>query len=253
MVKNVTRIRSVSKAVAILMHVATTDGGTTARQTSEALAIPVATAYHLLDTLVAEGLLVKDSRRLYHLGPKVGVLSDAFLRRGAVPEYLLTPLNHLAESTGETAYLSGWQHDEVVVLASVEGSHAVRVKGLHPGFAGYTHARASGKLFLAFAPAGAREAYLDTHRLEARTPHTIVDQADLRAELDRIRSAGYAVDREEFTLGVTCVSAPVIENGVVVAAYTLAAPTDRFDRDRDALVRAAAAAAERVATRAVPA
>ena len=174
-----TRIRSVAKAIQILMFLSEENEGATARGVAEALGLPVATAHHLLNTLQAEGMLAKDSFRRFHLGPAVGALTDAFSRRPAPPEYLIEPLRDLAAETGETAYLSGWQHDEAVVLATVEGSHAVHVKGLHTGFTGFTHARASGKLFLAFADPEVREGYLARGPLEARTPHTIVDPVGL--------------------------------------------------------------------------
>jgi DNA-binding IclR family transcriptional regulator len=37
---------------------------------------------------------------------------------------------------------------------------------------------------------------------------------------------------------VSGVSAPVIEHGVAIAAYTVSAPTERFDARRDELVAA---------------
>jgi IclR family acetate operon transcriptional repressor len=239
----VPRIRSVTKAVHILLYVAEAPDGVTAKETSDARGLPVATAYHLLDTLVAEGMLVKDSRRRYHLGPRIGVLSDAFLRHPTPPEYLIAPLRRLAEETGETTYLSGWQHDDIAVLASVEGSQAVAVKGLYVGFAGHAHARASGKLFLAFARPEARDRYLQHHELLPRTPHTITNVDVLRDELGRIAERGVSFDEQEFRIGVTGCSAPVVVDGVVIAAYTVSAPTDRFAANRDAFVAAVTAAA----------
>src|SRR5919199_1495900 len=140
-----TRIRSVSRAVEILLFMSEQPEGRTAKETALALRMPVATTYHLLNTLADDGMLAKDAKRQYHLGPKIGALADAFLRQLTPPDYLLAPLRRVAEATGETAYVSGWRHGEIVVLASVEGSHAVRVSNLHVGFAGYAHARASGK------------------------------------------------------------------------------------------------------------
>lgn len=233
-----TRVRSVSKAVRILLYLADEGEGATARQIAVALGYPVATTYHLLNTLHEEGVLAKDSRRSYHLGPMVGALADAFLRHSDPPEYLMEPLRELAGSTGETAYLSGWQHDDAVVLGTVEGNHAVRVKGLHNGFTGFAHARASGKLFLAFARPTNLDRYLATHPLEPRTPNTITDAKRFATELHRVAKQGFAIDREEFTLGVSCVSAPVLEGGLAIATYTVAAPSERFERERRALTEA---------------
>jgi IclR family transcriptional regulator, acetate operon repressor len=231
------RIRSVIKAVNLLTWLTCEPEPRTAKEAAVACGLPPATAYHLLDTLVAEGMLTKDARRCYHAGPRLGLIVDAYTRRSAQPEHLTAPLRRLAEITGETTYLSGFRDGDVTVLASVEGNQAVRVSGLHVGFRGFAHARASGKVLLAYAPPDLLERYLETPR-ETRTPNTIVEIEALRAELREIASAGYAFDRNEWVEGVSGVSAPVIEHGVAIAAYTVSAPTERFDARKDELVAA---------------
>jgi IclR family acetate operon transcriptional repressor len=237
-----TRIRSVGKAVSILVWLAGQPDARSAKQIATALQLPIATAYHLLDTLVQDGMLFKDEHRQYHLGPSVGLLVDAFQRQNSPPEYLLAPLRRLAEEVGETTYLSMADGLDVVVMASVEGSHAVRVRGLHVGFRGSVHARGSGKLMLAYAGDERIEALL-AGGLDPRTPKTIVDPVALRAELSAIRARGYAFDEEEFTEGVSGVSAPVLQGDAAIAAYTISTPTERFRARRNDLTAAVVAAA----------
>ena len=211
-----TRIRSVAKAIQILLHVAEHPEGVSGRAIAEALGMPVATTHHLLETLVDEGMLAKDSHRAYSLGSRVGALADAFQRRTAPPEFLMAPLRRLGDQTGETAYLSGWQGDEAVVLATVEGRHAVRVTSLHTGYAGHINARASGKTLLAFARPGVFDRYLERHELDALTPNTITDPAALSAELERTRARGYGLDEEEFAHVLA--TFPLVPDPVRVAA-----------------------------------
>jgi IclR family transcriptional regulator, acetate operon repressor len=241
---NPTRIRSVARASHILFYVAGEADGPTAKQTAGALDLPLPTTHHLLTTLVAEGLLAKDRKRQYYLGPRVGVLADRFQREVTPPEYLLSPLRALANSTGETAYLSAWRHGEVVVLALLEGRQAVRVGGLHTGLEGVAHARASGKLLLALATPERRAGYLDAHPPEELTPQTIVQRADLDAEFARIRKRRYALEEEEFTLGVGCIALPIALDGATIGAYTVSAPIERFRRNWKQFRRAAQSAAD---------
>jgi IclR family acetate operon transcriptional repressor len=241
------RIRSVSRAVEILLLVAEREGQTAA-ELAQAAGLPRPTCYHLLNTLAAEGALSKNGRRRYYLGPAVGVLSDAFVSQLAPPEHLLAELHRLADTTGETTYASGWRNGEVVVLASVEGRQPIRVARLHRGFSGSAHARSSGKVLLALAAPAAREAYLDHHPLEALTRRTIVRREGLMLELGRIEERGYAVDEEEFEEGVACVSAPVLDNGKAWTAFTVSAPVERYRETRDELIRAVLAAARSAST-----
>lgn len=231
------------RAARLLLWVVAQPDGATASEAARETGLAVPTTYHLLNTLVAAGLLAKDSRRRYGPGPKVAILAEAHLRTDRVPEYLLAPLRTLARTTGDTAYLAGWRGREIRAVASVQGTSAVRVAEVEHGPYRHAHARATGKLLLAFADAELRTAYLQANPLERVTERTICDPHELEREMARIRERGYAVDEEEFLPGVSCIAAPVVEDGIVVATYTVSAPADRFARVREELLRAVRAAA----------
>ncbi|MHB1929472.1 MAG: IclR family transcriptional regulator [Acidimicrobiales bacterium] len=224
-----------ARAVKLLMLVASGQTGATGKELALAAGLPAPTAHHLLSTLVDEGLLAKDGSARYFLGMKVAVLADALQRAATAPAYLLEPLRQLAATTGETAYVATWRHGDIQVLASVEGHHPVRVT-LPLGPYTDAHARATGKLLLALAGEEVREAYLVSHPLAAITPRTIIDRGRLEEEFARTRERGYAIDVEEFQSGVCCVSAPVIHEQVVVAAYSISVPCHRFAERRDWLI-----------------
>jgi IclR family transcriptional regulator, acetate operon repressor len=224
--------------------------GCTAADAAGELGLTVPTTHHLLNTLAAEGFAVKSSQRRYALGPRIAVLADGFVQQ-AVPDYLARPLRELAERTEETAYLATWSDGEVRVLASMEGAQAVRVAEVERGPYRHAHARATGKLMLAFARPEARAAYLAAHPPERLTAATIVTPDELERELAAIRERGYSEDREEFVEGVSCVSVPFLVDGVVVAAFTVSAPAHRYDRSR-AELRDAALGAVASAARSTP-
>ena len=235
-----------ARASRLLLAAVTAPRGLTASEAARELGLAVPTTHHLLNTLVAEGLLAKDSGRRYGAGPRLAVLAEAYLRSDRVPEYLLDPLQTLAQDTGETAYLAAWRGGEIRALASVEGTSPVRVGGVQRGPYRHAHARATGKLLLALADADRRDAYLAANPPAPMTARTISDRAALELELERIRRQGYAVDVEEFIEGVACVAAPILEHGLLVASFTLSAPADRFARNRAGLVAAVRAAAASV-------
>lgn len=132
------------------------------------------------------------------------------------------------------------------MLAHLDGTRAVRVVALQPGFHGAAHARASGKVLLAFGPEGVRSRYL-ADSLVALTPRTITDSTEFQNELGRVLAQGYAEEHEEFCEGVACVSVPLIADGLLLGAYTVSAPVERYQSNRDEyleqLLEAAAAAA----------
>src|SRR5689334_828204 len=129
-----TRIQSVSRAVQLLLAVAESDDGLSAKTLSSQVGLSLPTTYHLLTTLWAEGILAKDDRRVFRLGPRVSVIAEGFRRLEQVPPAYLRALAEVASATGETAYLSAWRGSSVQVLETMEGVHAVRVVGLNTGY-----------------------------------------------------------------------------------------------------------------------
>ncbi len=103
------------------------------------------------------------------------------------------PVDELAEMTNEVAGLA-IEHDGRVVDVYLSTTHA------EPGFPAYNtrfrHCSAAGKAILAEQSADALEALLEDRR-PARTEYTITGDAELRAELERIRDRGVAFDRQE--------------------------------------------------------
>lgn len=245
--KEPTRIQSAARAVNLLTLVATEQTNGSGKALAEAAGLAVPTAHHLLATLVAEGFLAQDERARYMLGPKIAVLADAFQRDLTPPSYLLAPLHRLVSATQETAYLARWRRGEIHLLSSIEGQQTVRVS-VPEGRYRDAHARASGKLFLAYLDEDVRDAYLGAHPLRKLTESTITSRRRLLEALAGVREQGYAVEEEEFQSGLSCIAAPVFENGVIVAAYSMAVPTQRFRERRQELIDAALKAAASAAS-----
>jgi DNA-binding IclR family transcriptional regulator len=230
-----TQIQTVARASAVLELVAAETGRIRAKQIAEQIDVPLPTACHLLNTLCDAGLLEKLPDRRYQLGHTVGLLAEAFSAQISAPEYLLTSLREIADLTGETAYLSAWRNNDAMLLSIIEGHQAVRVAGLHLGYSGLTHARASGKVLLAFGSPRALDAYLLRHTLDGGVEA-------LRAEIEQVRADGYAIDEEQFAEGVSCVAAPVADGGMAIG---ISAPSHRFREHRRELISQVVAVASK--------
>lgn len=223
-----TRIQSVARASQLLLWIANQPHGATAKEIALAQGLALPTTYHLVNTLVDQGFLAKDVHRRYILGRSSAILAQSYLRGKSVSENLLAAMRELASRTQETAYLADWGERDIRVLASVEGSHIVRVAEVASGPYEHGHARANGKVLLAYAWPEVREAYLNSHPPVRLTDATICEPDELERELERIRRRGYAYDEEEYAVGVSCVAAPLLQNGRIVAAFGLSVPTGRF-------------------------
>jgi IclR family acetate operon transcriptional repressor len=81
------------------------------------------------------------------------------------------------------------------------------------------HSTGVGKALLSQLGSAHVDDLLDRRGLPGRTEHTITSRVRLHAELERIRSAGFAIDEQEQELGVRCVAVPIagLSSGMAVS------------------------------------
>lgn len=236
-------IQSVSRAARILLTIARSRSGMNATEVAEAVGLTISTTYHLLATLEDETLLRKTPGKRYTLGTGAAEITNSPSLQARVDPRHRQALSQLAAVTRETAYLTGWFRGEIRILATVEGSQAVRVAGLEVGHTGDVHARASAKVLLAFADAEVRSQVLDGQEFTRFTTMTVTDRNTLESQFDEIRRLGLHYDRGEYREDVRSLSVPIRQDGRVVAALAITAPAERYQRTEKELVEAILAAA----------
>lgn len=90
------------------------------------------------------------------------------------------------------------------------------------------HCSSVGKCLLAFGQDVDLSVY-ESHPLTVYTEYTISSLEQLKEELDDVREKGYAIDREELELGLTCIGAPILDHsGHAIAAISLSGPKSRM-------------------------
>jgi IclR family acetate operon transcriptional repressor len=243
-------ITSLQRGLQILELLADSPEGLLAKTISARSGLNLSTCYHLLNTLVAAGYVVKPhGTQRFGLSGKLCFPHHGGVEGAALVPLLTPQLQALRDRTQETVYLSLRDGDEIVVGAFVEGSQALRVSLLHIGYAGANHATAIGKAVLAHLDDYDVTAYLARRGMPALTPATITEPLALKRELVAVRARGHSLDLEEFAEGVCCVGAPVFgPAGRVVASLGIPMPASRFRAGGEAVaaqVREAAAAATR--------
>ncbi|MDX3523638.1 IclR family transcriptional regulator [Streptomyces scabiei] len=189
------------------------------------------TAFRLLGILQRNDLVERvgsDYRlgaQLFDIGTRVYGPTSLLLR-----ERLLPHLADLYVLTQETVHLAVLHDTDIVYVNKIHGHRATRSPS-RIGARLPAYCTAVGKALLAFDH-DAMEAAISAG-LPQLTDYTITDPAAFRAELRRIRQEGIAYDRQEATLGLTCVAVPVMgPAGTPVAALSVAGADHRFDRAR---------------------
>jgi IclR family acetate operon transcriptional repressor len=224
-------IHSAARALEIVDCLAANADAVTARQLSVKLGIGLPTVYHLLNTLTYAGYAEKINTGYILSGDKISNLYASFMRSLRAEPVVVSAIHRLAIITRETVYAARLVGESAVIVSVAEGSQAVRVGNLYPGLRGNEYARAAGKILLAFLPEEHLETYIRHTSMTMLTPHTIIDPAELRSELQKVRENGYAIDREGFAEGVCCLSVPIMRSGATAPsiAISVTIPSHRFD------------------------
>jgi DNA-binding IclR family transcriptional regulator len=224
-------VQSVDRAARLLRAVAEAGAqGASTVALGETCLLNRATAWRILSTLEAHGLVSNDRRSgSWTIGP--GTFS---LVRAAGQESLLHEshevLERLAMETGETAALAvrrngGLSYVDEVVPAAVVGDRW----GSQPIS---LHATSTGKVLLAWSDVDVVDRLLPP-RLERFTDSTLTDLDALRDDLALVRKRGYASCDAEFDPAACGVSAPVLDaTGRLLAVVSVWGPPPRVAPDR---------------------
>jgi DNA-binding IclR family transcriptional regulator len=195
------------------------------------LHIPKSTVHRLIMVLERHGYLERSPiTEKYHLGSKLVQLGMQALSRLDLGSTATPHLQRLVQLTGETSHLGVLRQGRIISLFHAHGTYALRppstVGRLSP-----LHCTSQGKAILAFLAPEEAEEWVSAIDFKAYTPKTITRLSAFRAELERVRESGYALDNEEFEEGLKCIGAPVRNHlGQVVAAISIAMPSFRMKR-----------------------
>jgi DNA-binding IclR family transcriptional regulator len=205
-----------ARAARLLAALPADGSGATLAELALAATLPVSTAHRIATQLVRLGQLERDAQGLYTAGSALWELGERApiarrLREAANPE-----LTELYDRTGENAHLAVLVEREVLYLAKASGARAIptlsRVGVRHP-----LHATGVGRAILSTFSADELDAYL-ADPLERVTAFTIVDPARLRDELAATRERGWAITRQEMTLGNASIAMPLAARAGLPAA-----------------------------------
>lgn len=166
-----------------------------------------ATARRFLLTLEDLGYVRTDGRN-FELTALVLALGYSYLSGQTLPQLAQPLLEDLSREISESTSASILDGHDIVYVARIHTRRLMRV-GIAVGTRFPAYATSMGRVLLAGLPDPELEKYLAEVRLEPFTERTVTDPAVLRAEVHRIREAGWAVVDQELESGLRSVAVPV--------------------------------------------
>lgn len=223
-------LQSVERALDIIDVLAEADAPLGVTELSNHIGLPTSTLYVHLQTLTEKNYVVKEdgnyrlSLRFLHHG---GQLRD----RIPVYRHGRSVARDLSKETGELVNLAVEEDGRGTVIFMSRGEDTA-VDMSHVGKYAYLHQPAYGKAILSqFSPEKVDDV-VDTHGLRPITANTITSRDALAAELEETRERGYAIERDEGDVGISCIGASICnEDGTPVGAISATVPSNKLRDD----------------------
>jgi len=224
---------SIVKAFTLLEYFSNVKTHWGVRELSREIGLHESTTYRLMSTLESLGVLYKNPEtEKYALGLKLHELGNRVKVFDSVVSLSHPVLNEVALEIEETVHLGIWHKGEVLMIDKVECEKGLRLDS-RIGQTSPPHCTGLGKILLAFDYIHKNEFLEASDRLVSFTPNTITHKDKLKEELEKIHRQQYALDNQEFELGLICLAVPVFNNkGKLIAAISAAGPSVRFKKDQ---------------------
>ena len=187
------------------------------------------TTYRLLSTLENLHVVHQKSNEKYCLGSKLFELGN----RVAIYESLINATKHIvktiAKDIRETVLFGVLKKQQVFYISKAESPQGLKIS-TSIGSYQPLHATAMGKILLVFSSEQQKKSLLDTIPFQAYTAQTIANRNQLEHELLKVQKNRYALDLEEYELGLICIAIPVFnKNQEFIGSISASGPSSRFE------------------------
>ncbi|MBI3451557.1 MAG: helix-turn-helix domain-containing protein [Rhodospirillales bacterium] len=226
-------VQSLTRALTLLEVMAEDEDGFRLTDLAHQVGLPLSTTHRLLTTLEQSRFAQFDREaNMWHVGAKCLAVGAVFLRRRNFAIQSVPFMQRLRDESGETVNLGVEDQGEVVFLNQMESREVMRAI-TQPGGRVPMHCSGLGKALLAAMPESEVSALLSKRGLSRMTARSIVWPTKLRKSLLEARKRGYAIDDEEYAIGLRCVAAVIAdEHGDPLAGISVSGPKARITDER---------------------
>ena len=227
---------SVDKTFAVLEHFTVDKPNWSITELTKVLDSNKSTIYRFLSDMKNLGVIHQNADtgkysfglKLFELGNRVQIQSTFIDKTHPV-------LVEVAKSITETVHIAIIKNRQIFYIDKVESPLGLKIS-TDIGSSNPLHATSLGKVLLAFSYANYDNLIKEniiSNNLKALTEHTITNPQKLIEELKKIRKQKYAIDYEEFELGLICVGVPIFnQKNEIVASLSAAGPSSRFKKEK---------------------
>ena len=187
------------------------------------------TTYRLLSTLVSLKAVQQNENEKYSLGSKLFELGNRVSLYQSLINATKNPIRDIAINIQETVLYGVLKNNQVFYINKAESIQGLKISTTVGSYQPI-NATAIGKALLAFSSDAKQQNLLNLMSFNSHTKNTLTQKSDFITELEKTRKQGYALDLEEFEIGLICVAIPIFnKNNKLIGSISASGPSSRFE------------------------
>ena len=224
------RIKILNNSLNILVSFYKKDSALSITELSEILKIYPSTIHRILETLKYRGYVEQNPvSKKYFLGLQLLKLAKYKIGKIDLVKISRPFLKELVDHFNENAYLGTYHENEVIYLEKVESTNRITMS-THIGESAPLYCSALGKILLTGLSKEEINKILSKNKLKRFTKKTITNKSLLKAEINKVKKQGFALDVGEHEENVCCVAAGILNHqGKIIGAISVSLPSYRLD------------------------
>ncbi|MCF8104811.1 MAG: IclR family transcriptional regulator [Desulfohalobiaceae bacterium] len=233
---------AVTRAIKVIEFISQSSDAPRLSRLAREFDLSKSTLHGILYSLVEGGWLQKTDNGGFSLTAHLRGLFRPQPATARIRETAKPFMDYLAEHTNESVFLGLRDADKVVIQECVQGPKEMRISA-RIGNGIPLLAGAIGKIFLSDMSPSDLKQFLEANRPPKFTDRSISDLDKYRAEVEKAKKQGYALDNEEYLPGVRAVAVPIKQKGRITAGLWIVGFSSQLnekvlDRARDKLLDA---------------
>ncbi|MFC6724824.1 IclR family transcriptional regulator [Halobium palmae] len=205
-------------------------GGAGVTELADRLELAKSSVHRHLTTMEDYGFVVNEAGT-YRIGLQFLHYGEYARNRFDVYHAAKRKVDELAADSGEMAWLITHENGMAMYLYGAGGNTELDVDTI-VGTWTAMHYNSGGKAILSQLPRSEVERIVAERGLPSKTPKTITDPERLYEALDEVEDRGYALNMGEDLEGIRAVGVPIVFQGRVLGALSVAGPAHRLTRER---------------------
>lgn len=225
-------VQSIDRALDIIEVLSQENDGLGVTEIASRIGLPKSTAHRIIATMAERGYLSRTDKGVYKIGLKLIEAVSCYINSLELQTEARPYVAQITAELGLTSHLGVLDGDQVVYIEKMDVFSNVRMYS-QIGVRVHSYSCSLGKCLLSNFSANQIRKIMVNCSFMRFTKKTLGSVDELLADLDKVRSRGWAIDDEEAEIGHRCIGAPIYDyRGDIIAAISASGPTSILTEDR---------------------